>query len=77
MICSISLLMFPFGYNLCFFQGFLLPELVTESCDKLRKQSLSCNENLMKNLEELDTIVSIYSNLPSYCRYYIHYINFV
>uniref|UniRef100_A0A1X7UVA4 BAG family molecular chaperone regulator 1 n=1 Tax=Amphimedon queenslandica TaxID=400682 RepID=A0A1X7UVA4_AMPQE len=38
-------------------KGFLLSELVSESCDKLRKQSLSCNENLMKNLEELDTIV--------------------
>ena len=39
-------------------QGFLLSELVSESCDKLRKQCLLCNENLMKNLEQLDSVVS-------------------
>ena len=39
-------------------QGFLLSELVSESCDKLQKQCLLCNENLMKNLEQLDSVVS-------------------
>ena len=41
-----------------FYLGRAASELMSELCDKLLKQCLLCNENLMKNLEQLDSVVS-------------------